>query len=74
MSNFGTVEVTEIAHLFGMSSKHAVRVANEQGLPIKAFKLGGKRSPWLVSETDLEKYIAQCAKDAAEEFDAVNGA
>ena len=38
---------------FGLSSTEARRRAPGKSLPCRAFRLGGQKSPWVVSATDL---------------------
>lgn len=42
---------------FGLSSLEARRRAPAKLLPCKAFRLGGQKSPWLVSANDLAELI-----------------
>jgi hypothetical protein len=42
---------------FGLSSAEARRRAPAKLLPCRAFRLGGQKSPWLVSATDLAELI-----------------
>ena len=42
---------------FGLSSAEARRRAPAKQLPCRAFRLGGQKSPWLVSVTDLAELI-----------------
>ena len=42
---------------FGLSSAEARRRASAKLLPCRAFRLGGQKSPWLVSATDLAELI-----------------
>lgn len=42
---------------FGLSSAEARRRAPAKQLPCRAFRLGGQKSPWLVSATDLSELI-----------------
>lgn len=42
---------------FGLSFAEARRRAPAKGLPCRAFRLGGQKSPWLVSATDLAELI-----------------
>ncbi|MGH8250519.1 MAG: pyocin activator PrtN family protein [Steroidobacteraceae bacterium] len=42
---------------FGLSCGEARRRAPAKQLPCRAFRLGGQKSPWLVSATDLAELI-----------------
>jgi len=42
---------------FGLSYPEARRRAPTKNLPCPAFRLGGQKSPWLVSATDLAALI-----------------
>ncbi len=42
---------------FGLSCTEARRRAPAKLLPCRAFRLGGQKSPWLVSATDLAELI-----------------
>jgi hypothetical protein len=42
---------------FGLSCAEARRRAPSKQLPCRAFRLGGQKSPWLVSATDLAELI-----------------
>ena len=42
---------------FGLSFAEARRRAPAKQLPCRAFRLGGQKSPWLVSATDLAELI-----------------
>jgi len=61
---------------FGLSYEEARRRAPAQLLPCRVFRLGGQKSPWLVSASDLAELIdrrrTQLAK--APEASRENGA
>jgi len=42
---------------FGLSLREAARRASSQRLPCRVFRLGGQKSPWLVSIADLAELI-----------------
>ena len=42
---------------FGLSSDEARRRAPSKLLPCRAFRLGGQKSPWLISVADLAELI-----------------
>jgi hypothetical protein len=42
---------------FGLSAEEAKRRALSRLLPCRAFRLGGQKSPWLVSANDLAELI-----------------
>lgn len=42
---------------FGLSFAEARRRAPAEMLPCRVFRLGGQKSPWLVSATDLAELI-----------------
>jgi Pyocin activator protein PrtN len=44
---------------FGLSFEEARRRAPGKVLPCRAFRLGGQKSPWLVSAADLAELIDQ---------------
>ena len=51
---------------FGLSYPEARRRAPARGLPCPAFRLGGQKSPWLVSATDLAQLIDARRERASE--------
>ena len=53
---------------FGLSFEEARRRAPAKMLPCPAFRLGGQKSPWLVSAADLAALIDQRRERAAREF------
>ena len=61
---------------FGLSFEEARRRAPTQMLPCRVFRLGGQKSPWLVSASDLAELIdrrrGQVAKSP--ELNRENGA
>ncbi len=50
---------------FGLSFEEARRRAPTQLLPCRVFRLGGQKSPWLVSATDLAELIDRRRDQAA---------
>lgn len=44
---------------FGLGSAEAKRRASIKRLPVRAFRLGGQKSPWLVRAADLAELIDQ---------------
>lgn len=52
---------------FGLSFDEARRRAPGQGLPCRVFRLGGQKSPWLVSASDLAELIDKKRERAARE-------
>jgi hypothetical protein len=60
LAEFGEVNIPldKIApKYFGLSYEEARRRAPARLLPCRAFRLGGQKSPWLVSATDLAELI-----------------
>lgn len=55
---------------FGLSFEEARRRAPTQTLPCRVFRLGGQKSPWLVSASDLADVIDTRRQRAAAEFAA----
>jgi hypothetical protein len=53
---------------FGLSFEEARRRASAQGLPCRVFRLGGQKSPWLVSASDLAELIDKRRERAAREW------
>jgi hypothetical protein len=51
---------------FGLSPAEAKRRAAAKQLPCRAFRLGGQKSPWLVSVVDLAELIDQRMVEAKE--------
>lgn len=51
---------------FGLSYEEARRRAPAKMLPCRVFRLGGQKSPWLVSAADLAELIDQRRERAAE--------
>ena len=58
---------------FGLSFEEARRRAPTKMLPCPAFRLGGQKSPWLVSAADLAALIDQRRERAAQEFRGLMG-
>jgi Pyocin activator protein PrtN len=52
---------------FGLSFEEARRRASGQGLPCRVFRLGGQKSPWLVSMSDLAELIDKKRERAGHE-------
>jgi hypothetical protein len=50
---------------FGLSFDEARRRAPAKLLPCRAFRLGGQKSPWLISVTDLADLIDRQRDSAA---------
>ncbi len=50
---------------FGLSFDEARRRAPSKLLPCRAFRLGGQKSPWLISVTDLAELIDRQRDSAA---------
>ena len=44
---------------FGLGPAEAKRRASAHRLPVRVFRLGGQKSPWLVSAADLAELIDQ---------------
>ena len=63
----GHIPVDKCCHYFGMGADEAKRAAARQTLPVKAFRLGSQKSPWVVAADDLATHID--AKRAAAERD-----
>ena len=61
---------------FGLSFDEARRRAPTQMLPCRVFRLGGQKSPWLVSAADLAELIDRRRGQAAKppELNRENGA
>jgi hypothetical protein len=52
---------------FGLSPAEAKRRAASKQLPCRVFRLGGQKSPWLVSVVDLAELIDQRMVQAKQE-------
>lgn len=52
---------------FGLSLAEARRRASLKQLPCRAFRLGGQKSPWLVSACDLAELIDRQRERASQE-------
>jgi Pyocin activator protein PrtN len=50
---------------FGLSHEEARRRAPAKMLPCRVFRLGGQKSPWLVSAADLAELIDRQREKAA---------
>lgn len=60
LAEFGeaTIPLTRVApKYFGLSVDEAKRRAPGKSLPCRVFRLGGQKSPWLVSASDLAELI-----------------
>lgn len=60
LAEFGeaNIELTRVASkYFGFSADEAKRRAPAKLLPCRVFRLGGQKSPWLVSAADLAELI-----------------
>ena len=53
---------------FGLSFEEARRRAPGQALPCRVFRLGGQKSPWLVSASDLAELIDKKRERAARDW------
>lgn len=75
------IELGDITpHLDKISEKYftlkpdvAYRLASKQSLPIPAFKLGDKKSKWMVNLKDLADYIDKQHEEATKEWQKMNG-
>jgi Pyocin activator protein PrtN len=68
LAEFGEANISldEIAgKYFGLSPQEAKRRAAAKRLPCPAFRLGGQKSPWLVSAADLATLIDKARELAA---------
>jgi len=54
---------------FGLSVGEAARRASSQQLPCRVFRLGGQKSPWLVSIADLAELIDKRRAEAGRLWD-----
>jgi Pyocin activator protein PrtN len=62
LAEFGeaNIPLERVAHkYFGLSFEEARRRAPAKVLSCRAFRLGGQKSPWLVSAADLAELIDQ---------------
>ena len=57
--SWGGYHWARTANPFGLSFEEARRRAPSKMLPCPAFRLGGQKSPWLVSVADLAELIDQ---------------
>ena len=60
LAEFGeaNIPLTRVApKYFGLSADEAKRRAPAKTLPCRVFRLGGQKSPWLVSASDLAELI-----------------
>jgi pyocin activator protein PrtN len=60
LAEFGeaNIPLTRVApKYFGLSVDEAKRRAPGKSLPCRVFRLGGQKSPWLVSASDLAELI-----------------
>lgn len=53
---------------FGLGPAEAKRRASMNKLPVRVFRLGGQKSPWLVSAADLAELIDQRRTQAERAF------
>jgi len=68
LAEFGeaNIPLTRVApKYFGLSEDEAKRRAAGKGLPCRVFRLGGQKSPWLVSANDLATLIDEAREQAA---------
>lgn len=59
---------------FGLSFEEARRRASGQKLPCRVFRLGGQKTPWLVSMSDLAELIDKKRQRAGEDATAARKA
>ncbi|WP_036566423.1 pyocin activator PrtN family protein [Oceanospirillum beijerinckii] len=57
---------------FSISFSVAKNRANNQQLPVPAYKAGTNKSPWLVSAADLAKYLDERKEQARREWEQMN--
>ncbi|MEP7243705.1 MAG: pyocin activator PrtN family protein [Gammaproteobacteria bacterium] len=68
LAEFGeaNIPLTRVApKYFGLSADEAKRRAPGKELPCRVFRLGGQKTPWLVSASDLAELIDKARQDAA---------
>lgn len=68
LAEFGEAHIplTRVApKYFGLSADEAKRRASGKELPCRVFRLGGQKTPWLVSAGDLAELIDKARQDAA---------
>lgn len=63
------VHLEEIAQEYlGLGPRKAAVLAAQGELPLPAFKLGTRKSPWLVNIEDLARLIRERSKEARESW------
>jgi hypothetical protein len=69
----GLVPLGDIALPFlGMTAEHACQQASENRLPLPAFKMGKRKSPWVVSVDDFMALVESRTTAARAEWEAAN--
>lgn len=68
----GMAKLEDVCHWFGLSPTEAVKKASKQDLPVPVFKIGSRKSPWLVDRKALAEHIRQCKIEGEDEHRALN--
>lgn len=68
------IPLEEVApRYFGISARTAGARASAQALPVPAYRaMDSQKSPWLVSASDLAKYLDERRAAAHKQWDSVN--
>lgn len=77
MAEFGQADIPLAAvaeKYLGLSAKEAAQRASKQSLPFPVFRGGSQKSPWLVSATELAKWIDREREKAARDWKAIQSA
>lgn len=76
LAEFGTAHIPlhRVAEAyFGMSERQAKEKAAAKELPVPAFRVGSRKSPWCVSAADLAAHIDACRKSESDRWSASQG-
>ncbi len=71
LAKFGDVNIPlekVCKDLFGIEPKKANERACLQDLPVPTYKLGGKRSPWMIDARRLAEYIDRKKQEAENDW------
>ena len=77
LSEYDTAEIPlakVCEKFFGLDPKTALRQASTQRLPVPVHKIGGQKSPWLVSAKDLADLIDKRRLQAKKDHKAMQAA
>jgi len=71
LAEFGTAEIPLegiAGKYFGLDEREAKRRAAMRSLPLPAYRAGSQKSGWLISASDLAKYLDERKAEAQREW------